>query len=79
MSDQIFNIYKTREYTKKDTGEVKKIYTQAGTAFPHKTGNGMDIVLEDGIAVLGRCVMFERKARDDGEGNNINAVNDFQG
>jgi len=60
----IFNAYITEDYTDKKTGEEKTSFTNVGTAFPHKKGNGFNLVIPDGLAISGRILITERKAKD---------------
>ena len=61
----IFNAYITEDYTDKNTGEEKTSFTRVGTAFPHKKGNGFNLVIPDGLAISGRILITERKSQDD--------------
>jgi hypothetical protein len=46
--------------TPKEEG-VKAIWHLVGAAWPHKNGNGFDVVITEGISVTGRIVCTERK------------------
>lgn len=59
MSDNL-NVYVVEEYGDSN----KKLYTQVGTAFPHKQGGGFNIVLRKGISVSDRLVVFPKKPDD---------------
>ena len=41
----------------------KKKYHQVGTAFPHRTGEGFNLVITPGMAVSGEIAIFPRKER----------------
>lgn len=73
----IYNLVIPEERTDKASGEVKTYWHRAGTAFPHKKGNGFDLVIPEGMSISGRVVMLERgqkepesaaEAFNDGEG-----------
>lgn len=75
----IFNAFITEEYEDKNTGEVKTSFTRVGTAFPHKKGNGFNLVIPDGLAISGRVLITERKNKDDQpDAEAANAFNDQQ-
>jgi hypothetical protein len=44
----------------------KPRWTECGAAWAHKSGNGFDLVLFDGLAVSGKVVLLARKERDNG-------------
>jgi hypothetical protein len=46
-------------------GSDKKPYRlECGTLWPHKTGEGYDLVVAPGLSVSGRCVAFPRKPKE---------------
>jgi len=44
---------------KEDNGKAS--WHLVGAAWPHKNGNGFDVVITEGISVTGRIVCTERK------------------
>jgi hypothetical protein len=40
---------------------------RVGSVFPHKNGNGFDLVIPEGISLSGRVVCTEPKAEEAGE------------
>lgn len=48
--------YTVRNYTKRDTGEVKADWLEIGSAWLHKDGKGFDLNLE-ALPVSGRVVI----------------------
>ena len=51
--------------TKKE-GE-KSIWTEIGAVWPHKNGNGFDVVIREGISASGRIVCTEPKTTEASE------------
>jgi len=49
--------------TPKKEGD-KGIWTEIGAIWPHKNGNGFDLVIREGISVSGRIVCTEPKDKD---------------
>jgi hypothetical protein len=47
----------------KEGSDRKAIWREVGAIWPHKNGNGFDLVLTDQIAVSGRIVCTERKEK----------------
>jgi len=45
----------------KEDSDKKAIWHQVGAVWPHKNGNGFDVVITEGISVTGRIVCTERK------------------
>ena len=45
----------------REGSEKKAIWRRVGSAFPHKSGNGFDLVIPEGISVSGRIVCTEPK------------------
>lgn len=48
--------------TPKKPGE-KGFWHEVGVVWPHKTGNGFDVVIHEGISVSGRIVCTEPKEK----------------
>lgn len=44
--------------------EGKGFWREIGAVWPHKNGNGFDIVIHDQISVSGRVVCIEPKEKD---------------
>ena len=40
----------------KEGSEKKAIWRRIGSVFPHKSGNGFDLMIPEGISVTGRVV-----------------------
>ena len=40
----------------KEGSEKKAVWREVGAVWPHKTGNGFDLVIPEGISVTGRIV-----------------------
>ena len=59
----IYNLLKPDEYTDKASGEVKTKWHEIGTAFPHKSGKGFNLVIPTGISISGRVMMLERNQK----------------
>ena len=49
----------------KEGTDKKAIWREVGAVWPHKTGNGFDVVIPKGIAVFDRIVCTERKEKPD--------------
>ena len=50
--------------TETGEGDQKKAYwREVGAVWPHKNGNGFDLVIFDQLAVSGRIVITERKEK----------------
>ena len=77
MSDKLYNVLITEERAD-GNGEVRNFYHRVGTGFAHKDGQGMNLVIPEGISLSGRVLIRERTAKNDGEGNDISAASDFQ-
>lgn len=60
----IFNLLIPEERTDKASGEVKTFWHRAGTAFPHKKGEGFNLVIPEGMSISGRVLMMERTAKE---------------
>jgi hypothetical protein len=43
---------------------AKAYWTKVGAVWPHKDGNGFDILITEGISVTGRIVCTEPKEKD---------------
>jgi hypothetical protein len=52
--------------TPKKEGD-KGFWREVGVVWPHKTGNGFDVVIHEGISVHGRIVCTEPKEKEPGE------------
>jgi hypothetical protein len=44
--------------------DKKAIWREIGTVWPHKKGNGFDVVIYDQVSVSGRIVCTERKDKE---------------
>ena len=47
----------------KDGSDKKAFWTRVGAVFPHKNGNGFDLVIPPGVTLSGRIVCTERKEK----------------
>lgn len=47
------------------TRNEKTHWTKVGAAFPAKSGDGFDLVINDGIAVSGRMILRTPRQRED--------------
>ncbi len=47
----------------KEGTEKKGFWHEVGSVWPHKNGNGFDVVIPEGISVSGRIVCTERKEK----------------
>lgn len=47
----------------KEGGDGKGIWHEVGAVWPHKNGNGFDVVITEGLCVSGRIVCTERKEK----------------
>ncbi|MGS0621262.1 hypothetical protein NO430_21975 (plasmid) [Xanthomonas oryzae pv. oryzae] len=54
-------------YTGRD-GSEQSHWTDVGIAFPHKSGEGFNLVIRQGLAVSGTIVLTTKKAREEAEG-----------
>ena len=45
----------------KEGSDRKSTWVEVGAVWPHKNGNGFDVVIPAGISVSGRIVCTERK------------------
>lgn len=52
----------------------KMHWTKVGAAFPAKSGEGFDLVINEGIAVHGRVILRPVKAREDRPAQNPTSV-----
>ena len=48
----------------KEGSERKGYWREVGAVWPHKKGNGFDVVIPPGISVSGRIVCTELKEKD---------------
>jgi hypothetical protein len=48
----------------REGGAKKSIWRRVGSVWPHKNGNGFDLVIDDQLAVLGRVVCTEPKEKE---------------
>ncbi len=48
----------------KEGTDRKAIWHEVGAVWPHKTGEGFDIVIPPGLSVTGRLVCTKRKASE---------------
>lgn len=56
----IYNLLIPEERKNKDTGEVKTYWHNVGSAFPHRSGKGFNLVIPEGVSISGRVMMLER-------------------
>lgn len=68
MSNKPFNVISVREYTDKNSGEVRKQYTTVGVAFPVKDG-GFSLKIHEGLAISGEALILPRKDRAEDDGS----------
>ncbi|WP_080931902.1 hypothetical protein [Xanthomonas albilineans] len=54
-------------YNSRD-GSEQTHWTEVGIAFPHRSGEGFNLVIRPGLAVSGTIVLTTKKARDEEEG-----------
>ena len=47
--------------------EKKAFWHRVGSVFPHRSGNGFDIVIQEGISISGRIVCTEPKEKEPAE------------
>ncbi len=50
--------------TPKEGGDKKGFWHEVGVVRPHKSGNGFDVVVHEGISVSGRIVCAEPKEKE---------------
>ena len=48
----------------KEGSEKKAFWHRVGSVFPHRSGNGFDLVIPEGISVSGRVVCTEPKEKE---------------
>ncbi len=48
----------------KEGSEKKAVWREVGAIWPHKTGNGFDLVIPEGISVTGRIVCTQSKDKE---------------
>ena len=60
----IFNLLIPEERKDKATGEVKAFWHRVGTAFPHKQGQGFNLVIPKGVSITGKVIMLPREANE---------------
>lgn len=60
----IFNLLIPEERTDKNSGEVKAFWHRVGTAFPHKKGEGFNLVIPEGMSISGKVIMLPREAKE---------------
>jgi hypothetical protein len=49
----------------KEGSDRKASWTEVGAVWPHKNGNGFDLMIPQGISVSGRIVCTEPKEKDE--------------
>ena len=49
----------------KEGSDAKAIWRRVGSVFPHKNGNGFDLVIPEGISISGRIDCTEPKEWSD--------------
>ena len=57
-------VIETSETLVKDDGSPRKFFTNVGAAFPHRRGDGMTVLIRQGISVAGELVLFPAQERD---------------
>ncbi len=62
MERQPLTIYATVE--PKEGTDKKPYRYECGTLWPHKTGDGYDVVIPPGISISGRLKAFPRTAKE---------------
>jgi hypothetical protein len=45
----------------KEGSDKKAVWREVGAIWPHKNGNGFDLVIPEGLSISGRIVCTERK------------------
>jgi hypothetical protein len=48
----------------KEGSEKDAVWNKVGAVWPHKNGNGFDLVIPEGISLSGRIVITERKEKE---------------
>jgi len=48
----------------KEGSDRKATWLEVGAVWPHKSGNGFDLVIPEGLSLSGRIVCRERRERD---------------
>ena len=56
----LYNLLIPEENKNKETGEVKTFWHKVGSAFPHRSGKGFNLVIPEGVSISGRVMMLER-------------------
>lgn len=56
------NVYVVNEF--ESNGEEKSNWTKVGAAFPHESGNGFNIQINDGLSVSGKLVILPPKEKE---------------
>ncbi|MEO1476766.1 MAG: hypothetical protein AAFS13_10335 [Pseudomonadota bacterium] len=64
MTD-IYNLLIPEERADKDTGETRTFWHKVGTVFPHRKGDGFNVIIPDGISVSGRVMILPRSEKGD--------------
>jgi hypothetical protein len=49
----------------KEGSDKKAVWRKVGAVWPHKNGNGFDLVIDDQLSVTGRIVITEPKEKVD--------------
>lgn len=60
----IFNLVIPEERKDKATGEIKTYWHRVGSAFPHREGEGFNVVIPEGMSITGRVLMLPRGAKE---------------
>ena len=47
-----------------DDGTPRKFFTNVGAAFPHKNGDGITVLIRQGLGVYGELVLFPPRERN---------------
>jgi hypothetical protein len=63
----------------KEDDEREAFWRPVGVVWPHKNGNGFDVVISDQISVTGRIVCTERKNKRSGVDDGTTPLTGYQG
>ena len=57
---KLYNLLIAEERTDKNSGEVKTFWHRVGTVFPHRKGEGFNVVIPYGMALSGKLLILPR-------------------
>ena len=60
----IYNLLIPEERKDGQSGEVKTFWHRVGSAFPHREGQGFNLVIPEGVSISGRVVVLPRDAKE---------------